>query len=79
MTVRELNRDQLDELKNDLYYQFRYNTVVQSQLEDILTEREQSFLLHANTFYWEIPDEMVVKVYDGIEFVEDDFFCGKEE
>lgn len=79
MTVHELNRDQLDVLKNDLYYQFRYNTVVQSQLEDVLTERERAFLLHTNTCYWEIPDEMVVKVYDGIEFVEDDFFCGKEE
>ena len=79
MNVRELNRGQFDELKSNLYYQFRYDTEVQNQLSDILTEREKAFLLHVNTCYWEIPDEMVVKVYDGIEFVEDDFFCGKEE
>lgn len=79
MNVRELNRDQFDELKGNLYYQFRYDTEVQNQLSDILTEREKAFLLHVNTCYWEIPDEMVVKVYDGIEFVEEDFFCRKEE
>ena len=79
MTVRELNRAQLDELKGNLYYQFRYDEDRRDELGDSLTEREQAFLLHVNTCYWEIPDEMVFKVYDWIEFVEDDFFCGKEE
>lgn len=79
MTVRELNREQLNELKNSLFYQFRYDKEQQDQLKDNLTEREQAFLLHINTCYWEIPDEMVIKVYDGINFTEDDFFCSKGE
>ena len=77
MTVRELNHEQFDELKSKLYYQFRYDTDHRDEFKDIFTEREQAFLLHVNTCYWEIPNEMVFKAYDGINFTEDDFFCGK--
>ena len=26
-----------------------------------------------------IPDDVIFKHYDGIDFTEDDFFCGKED
>lgn len=71
MTVRELNREQLDELKNNLFWN------LDGEQYGDLTEEEKEFILnaiHPN----EIPDELVLKNYDGIYFVEDDFFCGKE-
>lgn len=78
MTVQELNRDQLDELRQSLYYLFRYDNEQQDQFRECFTEREQAFLLHINTCFWEIPDEMVIKAYDGINFVPEDFWCSKE-
>lgn len=79
MTVQELNREQLNELRQSLYYSFRYDDDQRSQFEGVFTEREQAFLLHINTCFWEIPDEMVIKAYDGIHFVEEEFWCSKEE
>ena len=72
MTVRELNQEQLDELKNNLYW-----NLDGEQYGDITDEEKKSILeaSHPN----DIPNELVLKNYDGITFVEDDFFCGKEE
>ena len=71
MTVRELNQEQLDELKNNLYW-----NLDGEQYGDITDEEKKSILeaSHPN----DIPNELVFKNYDGIHFVEDDFFCGKE-
>lgn len=78
MTVQELNREQLNELRQSLYYLFRYDNEQQQQFKECFTERERAFLLHINTCFWEIPDEMVIKAYDGIHFVEEDFSCSME-
>ena len=72
MKVTELNRAQLEELKNNLYW-----NLDGEQFEN-LTDEEREFVLTA-THPNEIPDELVLKNYNGIEFVEDDFFCGKED
>ena len=72
MTVRELNQEQLDELKNNLYW-----NLDGEQYGDI-TDEEKQFILEALNPN-DIPNELVFKNYDGINFVEDDFFCGKEE
>lgn len=66
MTVRELNREQLDELK--VSYVF-------DQFKKIGECPAYSDIINAT----EISDEVIFEAYDGIEFVEDDFFCGKEE
>lgn len=71
MTVYELNRTQLDELKNNLYWNF------DGEQYGSITDTEKELILNA-TYPDEIPDELVLKNYEGIHFVEDDFFCGKE-
>ena len=59
MSVYELTRNQLDELKTAYFYQ--------DEVQDILSE---------NIVYPEqIPDDIIFNHYDGIEFVDEDFFC----
>ena len=79
MTVRELNRDQLDQLKHNIFYDYRYDEGKRQEMADCLTEDEGEFLLTTDIYWWEIPNELVFKVYEGIHFVEEDFFYGKEE
>lgn len=73
MTVHELTRAQLDELKNNLYW----NLDGEQYCGD-LTDEEKKFILDAFNPN-DIPDELVFKNYDGIHFVEEDFFCREEE
>ena len=63
MTVRELNRDQLTELKQHMVSDEIYNTEERTASYGELAEAES------------IPDEKVFEHYAGTEFVEDDFFC----
>ena len=63
MTVRELNRDQLTELK-------------QRMVDDEINETEGRSASYGELADAEsIPDEKVFEHYAGTEFVEDDFFC----
>ena len=73
MTVHELTKSQLDELKNNLFW----NLDGEQHYGD-LTDEEKILILNASHPN-DIPDELVFKNYDGIHFVEEDFFCGKEE
>ena len=63
MTVRQLSRDQLTELKQKMVSDEIYNTEGRTASYGELAEAES------------IPDEKVFAHYDGTEFVEDDFFC----
>lgn len=65
MTVRELNTSQLEELKTTYFY---------SHLDD-----DRSGQCGGYDCPWEVPDEVIFECYDGIDFVEEDFFCRKEE
>ena len=67
MKVTELNRDQLDELKWHYYYDDDYD-------DKIVGENGLPIL-----FAGDIPDKIIFAVYAGIDFVEDDFSCGKEK
>lgn len=59
-TVYELNTKEIDELKQSLYFQFVDNG------DDIIDAIDS----------WEdIPTSIVENHYDGIMFVNDDFFC----
>lgn len=66
MTVRELNREQLDELKCSYYYSDDYDP-------KIVGEDGLPIL-----FAYDIPDRIIFAVYHGINFVPDDFGCSKE-
>lgn len=67
MTVRELNRDQLDELKWAYYYSDDYDP-------KIVGENDLPILFAAD-----IPDEIIFAVYEGTHFVPDDFSSSKED
>lgn len=60
MNVRELTQEQLDQLKYDYYYQLHETD------DDILGD---------NILYpCDIPNDVIFEYYDGIYFVEEDFF-----
>ena len=67
MNVTELNKEQLNELKNSYFY----NTVDEEDypgeiLGDIQTPDD-------------IPDDVIFNYYDGFTFTTDDFFCTTEQ
>jgi hypothetical protein len=63
MNVTELNRDQLNELK-------------QAYAEQLATDGITWGELAAAT---EIPDDIIFEHYADIDFVNDDFFCSMDE
>lgn len=66
MTVRDLNKEQLNELKQ------AYAT----QLKDCGEDEEVLGISYRELAEaTEIPDEVIFNHYDGIIFTEDDFFC----
>ena len=64
MTVKELNREQLNELKQAYAYQLKEDCDM--SYEDLVNTTN-------------IPDDVIFEHYDEINFTEDDFFCGKED
>lgn len=63
MTVYELNRDQLTELKRRTVSNEIYDTEERTASYGELADAEN------------IPDEKMFEKYKGIEFSNDDFFC----
>lgn len=64
MTVYDLNREQLDELKHNYFWDYiDYNT---EENDDDPTEYG---------YPENIPDDVIFDKYDGITFTNDDFFC----
>ena len=61
MTVRELSRDQLNELKQ----------AYAARLAETGEEISYGELVETT----EIPDDVIFNHYDGILFTDDDFFC----
>lgn len=64
MTVKELNRNQLEGLKQNYLSQTKEGDVSYGELID------------ADNL---VPDEVVFEYYAGVTFVEEDFFCGVSE
>lgn len=60
MNVRELTQEQLDQLKYDYYYQ--------------LHETDDDVLGDNILCPCDIPNDVIFEHYDGIAFVEEDFF-----
>lgn len=65
MTTHELNKDQIEQLKSNLFYN-------EEEWSDALT-KEDIDAIENSTNWSEIPDEIVHKNYAGVEFVPDDF------
>ena len=66
MKVTELNHDELYQLKQELYY-----------MTDVLPNltAERLVTIKDAEYPEDIPDQIVYEAYDGIYFVEDDFWC----
>ena len=58
-SVEELRREELDELKNNYYWQLY----------------DQGGLVAGISDSSEIPDNVILEHYAGVSFVEEDFFC----
>lgn len=63
MNVKELNSDQLDYLRFNLFYGD----------DGVELTSKQQMVIDNCVFFWDVPDELVYDVYDGISFVEEDF------
>lgn len=68
MFVTELNREQLDELKQDYICQLAET----GEYEDVVGVSYGELMDSVN-----IPDDVIFEHYDGIMFTEDDFFCNQ--
>lgn len=74
-TVKDLSREELDELKETYFWQLQDDddevlwAINNSDEKDIEGINDPS----------EIPDSVIINHYDGITFVEDDFFCNQTE
>ena len=66
MKVYELNRDQLDELREVLFWDW-------SNAALPITKELYSEVWNNTDFPGDLPDEIIYFNYDGIEFAEDDF------
>lgn len=64
MNVKELNEQQLEQLKMDLFY----NT----DQHDDLSNKDLRIIDNCTTWH-EIPNKLIYKIFDGISFVEEDF------
>lgn len=73
MNVRELTQDKLYELKSKVYYMSEkdFQEVAELWDDNVQIEWEKA------QFPCDISDETIYKLYDGIYFTNDDFFCTK--
>ena len=66
MTVKELNQEEKLQLKENLVYGADYLPPITKEQQKIIDEAFSSD---------DISDELVEKIYEGINFVKEDFFC----
>lgn len=78
MTVYELNRKQLVELKQNYMFRLADEGIFGEVVFDNEGCEEPSYDDMANVDSL-IPDEIIFEHYDGIEFTEDDFFDKGDE
>ena len=69
MNVTELNRDELQQLKLNIYY----NGEEEVFADYAALTAEERELLNGIDYADEIPDKIIYKLYGGIDFCHDDF------
>lgn len=79
MNVRELNGQQIEELKMRTFFDFaNSDDLSNEELKKYLTQEEYKTLENAK--YWnDIPNSTIYKIYEDICFVKEDFGCDNEE
>jgi hypothetical protein len=79
MNVKELNEQQIEELKIRTLFDFKNSDDLSNEeLKKYLTQEEYKTLENAK--YWnDIPNNTIYKMYDDIYFVKEDFGCNNEE
>ena len=75
MTVRELNRDQLTELKRMYYVQLVNECLFAKVMGVNIDEPSYDMIEKVNEY---VSDEVIFDAYDNTVFTEDDFFCSAE-
>ena len=70
MSVKELKQEWLDQLKMKIYYDDDPLKIF--ALPELLTGDEVNVIADAETWF-DIPNEIVYKVFDGVDFVKGDF------
>lgn len=73
MHVTELNHEELYELKCKLHWQ----TCSDDYSGEYITSEQQA-ILDRTEYADDIPDKLVFEVFDGYDFVEDDFWCNEK-
>ena len=66
MTVKELNQEEKLQLKENLVYGADYLPPITKEQQKIIDEAFSAD---------DISDELVENIYEGINFVKEDFFC----
>lgn len=72
MLVRELNREQLNELKRNYYSQLVNENSFAEVMNVDIDEPSYEMLEKINEY---ISDEFIFENYDGVYFTDDDFYC----
>lgn len=72
MNVKELNHDELLELK-EILWQWSDADICLSILPEMT--KEQKEICDKADCSNDIPDELIFELYDGIHFVKEDFWC----
>lgn len=75
MTVRELNRDQLHELKQTYYSELVNEGIFAEVMGVVINEPSYEMIASIDEY---VSDEFIYEHYDGCSFTEDDFFCSAE-
>lgn len=75
MTVRELNRDQLHELKQAYYSELVNEGIFAKVMGVNINEPSYEMIASIDEY---VSDEFIYEHYDGYSFTEDDFFCSVE-
>lgn len=71
--VRELNTEQMEYLKFCLWYSEDGDNYFYNQLSD-----EDKNIINGCYSWDDIPDEVVIRAYDGISFCDEDFWPSEE-
>lgn len=72
MNVRELNKDQLNELKLKIYY------MSFDELENEFSETLNDLIildLEKVNYYQDIKDDIIYQLFDHFSFINEDFLC----
>lgn len=75
MTVRELNRNQLHELKQTYYSELVNEGIFAEVMGVNINELSYKMIASIDEY---VSDEFIYEHYDGYSFTEDDFFCSAE-